>query len=269
MKLTTKTSLTIIVILAFAVVVTNLLNYYKYQSTLRELVQSRFVVVGLDIKHAIEGSVNLGIPLPQTENTQEILNRVKEGDDQILSVEVFEISGTEGRRIFGTDASGVGRVVPDDWVRAAERDDATSWQFDEDEAFGVGIALINNFNKRIGGVVLRYSRAYQQGKIEAMFQNLSRAVLVVFAISCILAFIGVYVFFRPISSTFARMTASLNSLLSDETPVLTAENAETPEEKHYAEFQDKTRKVLEVLREAEAEGLAGNDDKLAGSEEKA
>jgi len=56
MKLTTKTSLTIVVILAFAVVVTNLLNYYKYQSTLRELVQSRFVVVGLDIKSRVNNS---------------------------------------------------------------------------------------------------------------------------------------------------------------------------------------------------------------------
>ncbi|MBT6885768.1 MAG: hypothetical protein HOA30_17155 [Rhodospirillaceae bacterium] len=53
MKLTTKTSLTIIVILAFAVVVTYFLNYYKYQWTLRELVESRFIVVWLDIKHSI------------------------------------------------------------------------------------------------------------------------------------------------------------------------------------------------------------------------
>ena len=151
--------------------------------------------------------------------------------------------------------------MPEDWVKSAERADATSWQFDEGSAFGVGIPLINNFNKRIGGVVLRYSRAYQQSKVEAMFQNLSRTVLVVFAVSCVLAFIGVYVFFRPISTTFARMTASLNSLLSDETPVLTAENAETPEEKHYAEVQDKTRKVLEVLREAETEGLVENEEK--------
>ncbi len=261
MKLTTKTSLTIIVILAFAVVVTNFLNYYKYQSTLRELVQSRFVVVGLDIKHAIEGSVNLGIPLSQAENSQEILTRVKAGDEQILSVEVFEISGTTGKRIFGTDAASIGKNVPVDWVKSAERPDATSWQFDEDDAYGVGIALINNFNKRIGGVVLRYSRAYQLGKIDAMFQTLSRALLIVFAVSSVLAFIGVYVFFRPISTTFSRMTASLNSLLSDETPVLTAENAETLEEKHYAEFQDKTRKVLEVLREAEDQGLTSDGEK--------
>ena len=256
MKLTTKTSLTIVVILAFAVVVTNLLNYYKYQSTLRELVQSRFEVVGQDIKHSIEGSVNLGIPLSQIENTQEILNRVKAGDEQIISIEVFEISGTEGKRIFGTESSVIGQKVPGDWVKSAERADAATWQFDEDDAYGLGIALINNFNKRIGGVVLRYSRAYQQGKIEAMFQTLSRAVLIVFAISCLLAFIGVYVFFRPISTTFARMTASLSSLLSNEEPVLTAANAKTPEEKHYAEFQDKTRKVLEILREAETQGLS-------------
>lgn len=205
--------------------------------------------------------MNLGIALSQTENTQEILNRVKAGDDQILSVEVFEISGAEGNRIFGTDSSVIGQKVPEAWVKAAERPDTTTWQFDEEQAFGVGIALINNFNKRIGGIVMRYSRAYQQGKIDAMFQTLSRAVLVVFAVACVLAFIGVYVFFRPISTTFARMTASLSSLLSNEPPALTAENAITPEEKHYAEFQEKTRKVLEVLREAEHQGLMEPEEK--------
>jgi len=261
MKLTTKTSLTIIMILAFAVVVTNLLNYYKYQSTLRELVQSRFVVVGLDVKHAIEGSVNLGIQLSQTENTQEILNRIKAGDDQIVSVEVFEISGAEGKRLFSTDAAVIGQKVPVDWVKAAERKDAQTWQFDEDDAFGVGIELVNSFNKRIGGVVLRYSRAYQQSKIEAMFQTLGRAILIVFGVASVLAFIGVSIFFRPISSTFARMTASLSSLLSNEPPVLTQENAVTPEEKHYATFQDNTRKVLEILRDAEDQGLVEQKEK--------
>ena len=235
--------------------VTNFLNYYKYQSTLRELVESRFIVVGLDIKHSIEGSVNLGIPLSQTENTQEILNRVKAADEQILSVEVFAVSGADGNRLFGTDAEGIGKKVPESWVNGAESKDSNTWQFDEPEAFGVGIALINSFNKRIGGIVVRYSRAYQQTKIEAMFQSLARTVLIVFGIACVLAFIGVYVFFRPISTTFSRMTASLSSLLSNEEPVLNAANAETPEEKHYAAFQEKTHKVLAVLREAEEQGL--------------
>ena len=176
---------------------------------MRELVESRLIVVGLDIKHSTEGSVNLGIPLSQTENTQEILNRVKAADEQILSVEVFAVSGADGNRLFGTDAEGIGKKVPESWVNGAESKDSNTWQFDEPEAFGVGIALINSFNKRIGGIVVRYSRAYQQTKIEAMFQSLARTVLIVFGIACVLAFIGVYVFFRPISTTFSRMTASL------------------------------------------------------------
>ncbi len=255
MKLTPKTSLTIFVILGFAISVTAFLNYYKYQSTLRELVQSRFVVVGLDLKNAVEGSVNLGIPLSQTENIQELLNRVKANDEQILSAEVFGISGENGVRLFGTDTALIGKAAPVDWVRGAEREDAKSWQFDEDKAFGVGFPVINNFNKPVGGIVLRYARAYQQAKIEAMFKTLGRAALIVFGVASVLAFIGVYAFFRPISTTFSRMTQSLNSLVSDQEPTLTSKNAVTPEEKHYVAFQEKTNKVLEVLREAEIDGL--------------
>lgn len=255
MKLTPKTSLTLVVILGFAISVTAFLNYYKYQATLRELVQSRFVVVGLDLKNAVEGSVSLGIPLSQTENIQELLNRVKLSDKQILTAEVFGITGDNGVRLFGTDKSEIGRAVPTAWMRGAERSDSDTFQFDEDAAFGVGFPIINSFNKPVGGIVLRYSRAYQQTKIEAMFKTLGRAALIVFGIASVLAFIGVYVFFRPISTTFSRMTQSLNSLVSNQKPTLTAENAVTPEEKHYVAFQDKTNKILEVLREAEMDGL--------------
>ena len=255
MKLTPKTSLTLFVILGFAISVTAFLNYYKYQATLRELVQSRFVVVGLDLKNSVEGSVSLGIPLSQTENIHELLNRVKASDKQILSAEVFGIAGDNGVRLFGTDKDAVGKTVPAQWVRGAERPDTDTFQFDEDAAFGVGFPIINSFNKPVGGIVLRYSKAYQQAKVEAMFKTLGRAALVVLAIASVLAFIGVYVLFRPISTTFSRMTQSLNSLVSNQKPTLTAETAVTPEEKHYVAFQDKTNKVLEVLREAEMDGL--------------
>lgn len=255
MRLTIKTGLTIVAILLFAVLVTSFLNYYKYQSTLADLVRSRLVVIGLDLKNTVEASVGLGIPLRQTENIQKIINRAKRGDDQILSVEVFETSAAGGARLFHTDQARIGEAVPEKWLKAvADANDAV-WTADDKNVLVTGFSLVNNFNQTIGAVVVRNSKAYQVAKVAAMFEKLVRALLVVFTVTSALAFLGVFLLFRRLSSSFGRMTDSLNAVIAGNPPTLTEETATTDEETRYVLFQDKTAALLRVMDEANAIGL--------------
>jgi len=253
MKLTFKTGLTLVAILVFAVLVTGLLNYYKYQSTLSELIHSRLVVVGLDLKQSIEGSVGLGIPLNQMQNIQEIIDRTKNEDDQVLSVEVFETIANGGTKLFHTNKEDVGKPVPQSWLAVSGNVEEAVWSVDTKDATVTGFSLVNNFNTVIGAVVLRYSRSYQQAKTEMMFKKLARAGAVVLGAAAILAFGGVFLMFRRISSSFTRMTNSLNALIAREAPTLTEETAATEEELHFVRFQKKTGALLDLM--AEAEGI--------------
>jgi hypothetical protein len=251
MKLTFKTGVTLVAILVFAVLVTGLLNYYKYQSTLSELIHSRLVVVGLDLKQSIEGSVGLGIPLNQTQNIQEIIDRTRNEDDQVLSVEVFEMTADGGTKLFHTDRDGVGKSVPQSWLTASGDVEEPVWSVDTKDATVTGFSLVNNFNKVIGAVVLRYSKSYQQAKTADMFKKLARTGAVVLGAAGILAFFGVFLMFRKISSSFTRMTESLNALIAGKTPTLTDETATTEEELHFVRFQKKTGDLLDLMSDAE------------------
>lgn len=251
MRLTVKTGLTIVAILMFAISVTSLLNYYKYQSTLSELVRSRLVVIGIDLKHTIEGSVGLGIALSQTDNVEEIIGRSKQGDEYILSVEVYETTANGGVRLFHTEKTGIGEPVSETWIEAAKSAKKHVWTADDKLALTTGFSLVNNFDKVIGAIVFRYSRTYQQGKIDAMFEKLARTSGLVLAIVSALAFFGVFIFFRKISSSFERMTDSLNALIAGKEPTLTEENALTDEEIHFSRFQKKIRSLLGVMAEAQ------------------
>ena len=255
MRLTIKTGLTIVAILLFAVVVTSLLNYYKYQSTLADLVRSRVVVIGLDLKNTVEASVGLGIPLKQTENIQEIIDRAKAADEQILSVGVFETSATGGTRLFHTNKAGIGKAVPESWLMAVAEAENAVWSVDGKEALVSGFSLVNNFDKTIGAVVMRYSRAYQTAKVEAMFEELGKTTLIVFMIATVLTFLGVFLFFRQISTSFGRRTDSLNAVIAGNTPTLTRETVTTDEEAHFVRFQDKTAALLKVMDEANTMGV--------------
>ncbi len=253
MKLTTKITVTMVIIVLFAVVVTTFLNYSKYQATLSDLVRSRFVVVALDLKHTIESSVNLGMALEETENIQDVIDRLRGKHEQIRSLAVFRVSAGKGAAVFDTERAGVGRSVPDHWMHALDRSEDGVWHAVDADAFVVGVSVVNSFDKLVAGVALRYAKAYEQDKVAAMFRRLSAAGAVVFAVVAGAAFAGVFYFFRPISASFARMTHSLQQLFSEEEPPLTEANAATEEEARFVRFQRKTHAVIEHLLEADEE----------------
>ena len=209
MRLTAKISLTVIAILLFAIGVTSFLNYYKYQATLSELVRSRIIVIGLDIKNAIDANVALGIPLRQTENIQEIISRAKTKDEQILSVDVIEWSADGGARLFRTDGGDGEAGELATWSKTSTLSEDPVWEADDNKTFVTGFSLVNGFGREIGAVVVRSARDYQNTKTADIFNKIWRSALMVLAAASALTFAGVFLFFRQISASFARMSNSL------------------------------------------------------------
>ncbi|ALG67942.1 hypothetical protein [Beggiatoa leptomitoformis] len=93
LNLTLKISFTIILLLSFALGMISLLNYFKYEKTFSSLVQSRFVVLVLDLKNTLENSINLGLSLAEINNTQKIIERIAQQDEQIFSIDIFDQTG--------------------------------------------------------------------------------------------------------------------------------------------------------------------------------
>jgi hypothetical protein len=139
----------------FAVGMSAFLNYFKYKSTIGNIVKSRVLVVGRNIENSVQASLAIGMQFAELAQLPQLMAREKSSDRLVRGIDVFDNSG---QVIYSTDRTRVGQKVPGPWIGAAERSKTTEWTSDEADDYVAGISLKNAFDLTVGYLALRYSR---------------------------------------------------------------------------------------------------------------
>ena len=156
--LATRITLALVVILAAGVAMMTLLSAHMFERTLSDFLNSRFEFELNDIRQRIESQVDLGIELADLPGVPAELEEYLLADAQILSIEVFDESGTV---LFSTDPSFVGDLVTEEWVSAWHASHGRDvWSDLERDARVVGVPLRDNLGRDVGSLALRYSRDF-------------------------------------------------------------------------------------------------------------
>jgi hypothetical protein len=129
-------------------------------------------------------------------NVQDLLDREKSRDTNILSIEAFDQNGSV---VFSTDRTFIGDLIANRWLAAWKQADKELWYVQEEDALVVGGPLVNSFDAVIGGIALRYSRSF----LDKVLGNTAIVLLQVCGILIVLgavgSMVGTYLFFRPVS----------------------------------------------------------------------
>ncbi len=144
-----------LVVSFFAVGMAAFLNYFKYKSTIGNIVKSRVLVVGRGIENSIQASMQLGMQFSELSQLAQMMQREKSSDRLVRGIDVFDYSG---QVIYSTDRARVGQKVAASWTQAAERSKTTEWTTEATDEFVAGISLRNAFDLTVGFLALRYSR---------------------------------------------------------------------------------------------------------------
>jgi len=240
-----KIELTIIVIITFALSLTVLLNYAKFEHTFSDLAQSRFGFMVRDLQTVTETGLDLGLDLSTMTNVQEIIEREAAKDDQILSIEVF---GEDGEILYRTGSTISSDTIPSAWREAVTASDPGVWDAVDPSALVVGTRLTDNFGRVVGGIALRYDRTLHDSVLSGMLESLTRAGVLVLLAAGIFAFISVFLLFHSTNRSLARMRASLSQLMLDDGPVesFTPRRASNME-RDFAGAEEKSRETLRDL----------------------
>ena len=184
---TTRIALVLAIILGIGVVLTGLLSVHKFERTLADLLTSRFKFIANDISQRIETQMDLGLDLNLLQGVPEELQSHLHTDEQILSVEVFDAAGTV---LYSTDPSFVGDLAADEWLAAGRASRVgEAWSTLERDAGVVGVPLRNNLDQEVGGLVLRYSRAFLD---ESVTIQISRLFIVVTIVVLGMSLFGIF-----------------------------------------------------------------------------
>ena len=112
---------------------------------------------------------------------RQILAREAAKDSQSLSVVVFD---NQGRTLYQhRDSSPTNHPLTElspDQSGAILHDSPTSvWRADDPETLIVGTPLINNFGRAVGGITLRYDRAFYDRELEQALIGLTRTAVLI------------------------------------------------------------------------------------------
>lgn len=248
-SLARKVSLALVAILAFTLAMTTSFAYYKYETVYSSLVQSRYSFVVFTIKKKVEDSLSLGFALRQLRQVQDIIEREKVRDTQILAIEVYNANGEV---LFDTDRGAIGTLVPDEWKESIRAAGSQPFGHVDDDTLIVGLPLVNSLGKAEGAVVLRYPGAYLERQVGGLLGDFARDALMVLVVFAAVAVAGLHWLFRRVSRKLDAMEFTLGAVMArggQAVPDPTADSFEN----RFAEFVAKTSEAADHIQDATQE----------------
>ena len=208
--LATRITFALVAILAAGVVMMTVLSAHMFERTLSDFLNSRFEFELNDLRQRIETQVDLGIELGDLQSVPEELEKYLHADKQILTIEVFDESGTV---LFSTDPSFVGDLVIEEWVTAWRTNRGRDvWSNLERDARVVGVPLRDNLGRDVGSLALRYSRVFFDDSVDAQSARLLVIGAVVVLGMAPLTVLGAIVLLRNLRGELRDLTESMDDV---------------------------------------------------------
>jgi len=141
---------------------------------------------------------------------QAILDRQAAGDSNILSIDVFDITGKE---LFFSGFPDQRQANHAGWLSALAAAGANDlWRVQDEQALVTGTTLVNNFGRVVGGVAIRYSRSSLNRVASGVLGEIGRVGLIAFALTALAGAVSVPLLFRGTKRSFARVCSELEAV---------------------------------------------------------
>lgn len=244
-SIATRITAAIVAIMAVTVLLTAYLNFAKFNSALGKLERDRYGVLFFDLRDTIERSLKLGASLSALRNTQDVLERLRELDNQILDITVYDPTGTV---VFSTNLVSGKQIVPAAWATYAKSTSSPVWSAEEEQNVLIGTALKNAFDQPVGGLALTYSKRSSVHAANTVFKSLGKYAIGVTLLLCIVSAFAFTVYLRTIAASLARIAEWIKPLTfrsNTPTPTLVPSNAIEEAVAQYVVAADATLKHLE------------------------
>lgn len=238
-----KITATITVLIAFVLGLAVLMNYAKFERTFNGLMQSRLAFLVQDLRDTLEFGLDLGLDPAAMANTAAILTREAAQDPHILSISVFN---EQGRILYQyqsklLDLHPVTPLTPA-WLEIVlQTASKTPQHISDPETLMVGIPLINNFGRTVGGLILRYDRSFHDQELQQTLFNLIRVALLILIAASLVALLSVWLLFRSTRHELRQVCIALEDFL---------ENQQRPASPHAG---DSVLAALEVAAEQKSQ----------------
>lgn len=160
MSPTARTVLALLAITTAGMVLCTLLIFGTLDRLRLRAAEANVDFVLAQLRDAIEANVSLGIPLDDIRIIQDLIERARAGDPQIVAVEVFSPAGIS---LFNTDRGSIGESITQPWREAIRfRVENDRFRVEEPGGLVVGQVILNDFSEPVGYVAVTITGTARQ-----------------------------------------------------------------------------------------------------------
>jgi MFS family permease len=188
-----KSILCMIVLLLFVLGLLFMLSSFKFQTVLTNLIANRLSATSPVIYESIEGALDLGLGLGEIQNTERVILWVQQNNPGIQSIDIFNI---KGEVLYSTQKKRLGQAVAPYILKNLKTASGHHSQMELDAHFLSAFKLLNNYNQRVGGGSIFYSKEDYDRQVNRFKNSLFLRSTIIFVIFAILASIGIVFAFR-------------------------------------------------------------------------
>ena len=224
--LSIKITIPVVVIAALAISLTAFLNHGKFDRTLSELEHSRTQFVVNDIHANLDTGITLGLPLKGLDNAQEVIDFEARKDMSILSISIFDETGSV---VFHSGQPLASSTVPASWkphIGSKGSKGTSDWQVTGDEETTMGTSLSSVIGTPLGGLAVRYSRSQHNAVVAAFGHALIVASLIGVGVTALVAMAGIHLLMASTSRKLGRIEECLDASLQENATTATTAASE-------------------------------------------
>lgn len=203
-----KIAAALVLVLITAVTTTAVLAYFIYERTLSNLVNSRFEFIAKELRGQVQAGLDLGLPLGELENIRTLLRQHLGSDHALVSLSIVSARGVT---LFDTEDGRIGKRVAVDWLDPRGKhvvEEPIVLNRDQ-----IGLPLLTNYGKVVGGILLTVSHTYYAEKRLLTAQRLIVATAIVLVVGGIVGVLGVLVISQPFDHAISDFEADVRALL--------------------------------------------------------
>jgi len=167
-----------VAVLATVLSILGTLSVLQYDAILTRLIQERMAVIAETTASSFRSVINLGLPISTVRNANEILERAKNIDPAISSIQVFHQSGIVVHDTVAGDSAPVTKDIL--LVQSLSSDDR--WTTENTEKLFVGLTLRDLAGVPIGGILVAASNQDLKATSRSMMIQITFAAVAVFLV---------------------------------------------------------------------------------------
>lgn len=176
-----------------------LMNTIKFSGLMSAVVSSKLEVVTASIERSVIKAEQLGLPLQEMNNLNDLLIREKHRDTQIRGIHIVDRAG---KPLFSSESEALSIAPESPLIRRALFSEEAAWRFDEEHALFTGLQLFDATGGLIGSIIIDYDKSQYAADILRVNDRLLMMTLAVFLVFGTLIFLAVRLGFGEVNAIF-------------------------------------------------------------------